>query len=219
MTTLNISSREFLSNYIFHPLSSDLTKRDKIKALVSSVALGIITLGILHIVCLIKYRNHIYTIGASGQAAETASKVNNIATPQLAPLPQVRDPNVSPKAKLTLMENTVESETSNLTRVDIYRKIGEIYRHGAEADRVEDKVEKDIDKAIFWLKKAIDDVRDGVTTHSGTARDILADIYIKGEAISNDPKELYDLANKFHKESLKKVELTKIADAIHDGRT
>lgn len=47
--TLTLSS--FFSRYILHPLSTDLSRKEKIEAIVSSVALGILTMGIAHVVC------------------------------------------------------------------------------------------------------------------------------------------------------------------------
>lgn len=52
---LEVFSRPFFTNYIVHPRSSELDKHNKRKALISSIAIGILTLGICHAFCAIKF--------------------------------------------------------------------------------------------------------------------------------------------------------------------
>ncbi|MFV0339550.1 MAG: hypothetical protein ACK5MA_02810 [Parachlamydiaceae bacterium] len=63
---LHIFSKPFFENYIIHPLSKDLTKGERAKALISSIAIGIFSLGICQAVCAIKFHNrrtqHIVTV-------------------------------------------------------------------------------------------------------------------------------------------------------------
>lgn len=59
---LSVVSRKFFSNYIFRPDAPELSREDKRKALISSIFLGIFTLGICHLICLIKYRNHVFKL-------------------------------------------------------------------------------------------------------------------------------------------------------------
>lgn len=60
--SLKIFSKQFFSNYIFHPLSNDLSKNDKRKALISSICLGVLTLGLSFAACAIKFRHRKYTL-------------------------------------------------------------------------------------------------------------------------------------------------------------
>ena len=55
MAELEINSKEFFSNYIFHPFKKELSREDQLKAFVTSVALAIITLGLFHVCCHLKY--------------------------------------------------------------------------------------------------------------------------------------------------------------------
>lgn len=75
--TLKIISKQFFSNYIFHPNAKELSSEDQRKALISSIFLGIFTLGICHLVCLIKYRNRIFKLAEienlSTQKIQTAT--------------------------------------------------------------------------------------------------------------------------------------------------
>ena len=48
---MGLSVNSFFTNYMIHPLSGELSWRDKIKAAIGTVALGILTLGIAQIVC------------------------------------------------------------------------------------------------------------------------------------------------------------------------
>lgn len=60
--TLKICSKQYFSNYIFHPKAVELTSRDQRKALINSICLGIVTLGLCQLVCLIKYRNRTFKL-------------------------------------------------------------------------------------------------------------------------------------------------------------
>lgn len=54
---MRILSRPFFTNYIVHPLSKDLTRGERAKALISSIAIGIFSLGIAQAVCAVKFHN------------------------------------------------------------------------------------------------------------------------------------------------------------------
>lgn len=54
---MRIFSKPFFTNYIVHPLSKDLTRGDRAKALISSIAIGILTLGVCQAVCAVKFHN------------------------------------------------------------------------------------------------------------------------------------------------------------------
>jgi hypothetical protein len=58
--TLTVSS--FFSKYINHPLSPDLSDKEKLEATISSVALGIFTAGIAQIVCAIWHNRRIFQL-------------------------------------------------------------------------------------------------------------------------------------------------------------
>ncbi len=74
MSNLNINSKEFFSNYIFHPRDPSLSEKDSRKAVIASVVLGILSLGIVYLVCLIKYRNVKHILQPTG----TTAAVNNM---------------------------------------------------------------------------------------------------------------------------------------------
>lgn len=54
---MRIFSKPFFTNYIVHPLSKDLTRGERVKALISSIAIGIFSLGICQAVSAIKFHN------------------------------------------------------------------------------------------------------------------------------------------------------------------
>jgi hypothetical protein len=54
---MRIFAKPFFTNYIVHPLSKDLTRGERAKALISSIAIGIFSLGICQAVCAIKFHN------------------------------------------------------------------------------------------------------------------------------------------------------------------
>lgn len=54
--SLQIFSKPFFTNYIVHPRADELTSHDRKKALAASIALGVLTLGICHLVCGLAFR-------------------------------------------------------------------------------------------------------------------------------------------------------------------
>lgn len=72
--TLRVFSREFFSNYIFHHDAKELSAKDQRKALISSIFFGIITIGICHLVCLIKYRNRTFKLVAKNEILDNLIK-------------------------------------------------------------------------------------------------------------------------------------------------
>src|SRR5687768_15516489 len=88
---MEITNKQFFSHYIFHPLSKGLSSSDKARALASSIALGIFTLGICHLVCAIKYRNR--TFQKEKQPDRAIARVNQ-ATLGRAEAPQPRQAQV-----------------------------------------------------------------------------------------------------------------------------
>lgn len=64
---LKIFSKPFFTNYIVHPRSDDLSKQDKRKALISSIAIGIFTLGICHAISAITFHGKRVKIPAKPQ--------------------------------------------------------------------------------------------------------------------------------------------------------
>jgi hypothetical protein len=55
---VNLNVSNFFHYFILHPKSKMLDERDQFKAKVSSIALGVLTLGICHLVCAIAFRNY-----------------------------------------------------------------------------------------------------------------------------------------------------------------
>jgi hypothetical protein len=53
---LHICSKSYYNYYIIHPLSEALTRKERVQALIYSIAFGIFTLGIGTLVCAIRYQ-------------------------------------------------------------------------------------------------------------------------------------------------------------------
>ena len=197
---MKICSKEYFSNYIFHPRADELSPKEKRKALTYSIGFGVLTLGICHLVCAIKYRNRKYSIQTK-EKTPTASKVEKI----------VPKPNQQKKwtydelMKLTpeeLKANFTEDEFFNIAErlgkysaqhglalmtkaaelgnVAAIREVGRYYWFG---DKTGDQpVEKDLTKAIEWFTKA---ANKGDTRACG----YLASIYLDDKYGTVDEKE------------------------------
>lgn len=48
---MDLTVSSFFSTYINHPLSNDLTVRDRVKATIASIAIGILTIGLAQLIC------------------------------------------------------------------------------------------------------------------------------------------------------------------------
>lgn len=78
---MKILSEAFFSNYIFHPFANELSTKDKLKTLITSVCLGIFTLGICHVICAIKYSNRTYRVETD--KTPTSEKTDQVFNKQI----------------------------------------------------------------------------------------------------------------------------------------
>lgn len=216
---LEIGSKEFFSNYMFHPFAPELTTWETIKAAVASVALFIFTLTTVHIACLIIYRNIKFSLidNPSGTAAKVDSFNPNKSGQSKDPIPQtVLEEKLTPKQRLLKLEATAENDESYYNKDKAYIQVAEMYRDGVPGNSIEDTVEKDIPKAIELLKKAMKrDViyLNGIDGKGETISALLAlaDIYIQNEAFApEDPIEFLEFVSTV-RDSKKKFELLKLA--------
>ncbi len=219
MSNLNINSKEFFSNYIFHPRDPSLSKGDSRKALIASVVLGILSLGIVYLVCLIKYRNVKHILQPTG----TTATVNNLrpGRPSLVIVPPylVVMGNLKRFDDFKLIANQPDK---NFDKNAACRELARMYQEGVNDGPDGDNIEKNLDEAIKWLKKGIeaDDMPITLSARGqpasgnwrGTsASDILADIYLANPDIAPEADELYKLAKGINHYTLRRSNLMEMA--------
>ncbi len=61
-THANINAKEYFSNYLFHSAAEELTTQEKCWITLSSIALGVLSLGLVHLACYIHFKNHRFSI-------------------------------------------------------------------------------------------------------------------------------------------------------------
>ncbi len=209
MSNLSINSKEFFSNYIFHPKDPSLSEKDSRKALIASVVLGILSLGIVYLVCLIKYRNVKHITVPSG----TESKVDNIVqnrqsdsvTRNITP-PQAKPSQYDainralaadkPKDRLDLLENIAATASDNVEKGEACNEIAQMYLLGDDGDTPEDSVEKNISRAVPWLKEGIKAGDSSLVRLDYTLErpsKLLLDIYKNNQEIDPEADELYEI--------------------------
>lgn len=82
MSDLRIFSKEFFSNYMFHPFDDDLSRGDKVKAFACSLGLGLVTFGLAHLGCLIGFGKKKYTLSEKSPGS-SESRIDSAAHPIL----------------------------------------------------------------------------------------------------------------------------------------
>lgn len=190
---INIFSKQFFSNYIFHPHSKELTKLDQRKALATSIFLGIFTLGICHIVCLIKYRNQKFTL-IKEEDSPTAQKVNQETKKIIQPEKQWSFDELMNSNELTAKEmfdhakseyNVEKShklmlKAAAMGSVEAMKEAGDNYHYGRNDG--DNKVLPDSVEAVKWYKKA-------AQGKNPKACEALANIYLLGKDVPKDIQE------------------------------
>lgn len=104
---LKITFDNFCDNYTFHPLSSDLSPGQKTEALLGTLALGILTLGIWHLACYIKKSRKVIVLSNNDQGMgplaqkiidKKSSNNQTITPPPLGP--EYPSPKIAEEEKL-----------------------------------------------------------------------------------------------------------------------
>ncbi len=211
MSNLNINSKEFFSNYIFHPRDPSLSDKDSRKAVIASVVIGILSLGIVHLVCLIKYRNVKHILQPTG----TTASVNNlrpsggtaIAVPSFDEAFNAGSVDQQMKAIKLIAQHSPD----NFEKCKACRILGTAYMQGMRG-----WTEVDNDKAIYWLKKGIEagDLPERTTNHGIYALSCstwLSDLYIANPNIAPEADELYKLADRHGQSIFSRAELMAMA--------
>jgi hypothetical protein len=113
---LNIFSKQFFSNYIFHPNAEELSPEDQRKALITSLFLGVITFGFCHLFCLIKYRNRTFKLAAKEDP--DIQKIQKIASPHLIGIKKTNTPE-GVSAEFSKTDQQVSKDKSEVSPIPI----------------------------------------------------------------------------------------------------
>ena len=198
---LKICSREFFSYYIFHCDAKELSKEDSIKALITSICLGIICLGMFHAICAIKYKNRKYLLlnkeepNVVNQVYQRQKKsewtyeellhTNELDKDEIYTYASMFK--AAPKLKLTLME-----KAANMNHPRACWEVGMDFSE-----------EKDLQTAFNWFKK-------GAELKDPSCCQALMNMYLQGQGVEKNLEE----AEKWGLECLKFGKML----SIHEGK-
>ncbi len=101
---MRLTAENFFHYYIFHCNAVELNKKEQLTARICSVALGILTVGIVHLICKIAFYSHSFKIRHSNSnVSDSASSKMKSASPVKIPTPL--GPPVFPKTHDTVIFN------------------------------------------------------------------------------------------------------------------
>lgn len=131
---MKVFSKEFFSFYVLHPLAKELSLREKRMAVITSVVLGIFSLGFYHLICALAFRNK--KVNVQPLQKNNAQKVALNALPVLdEPKKKLKDalvnalPHVHQKK---VMSDLVEKNKHQI--LDIAKKLHSIPKKGLDTD-------------------------------------------------------------------------------------
>lgn len=182
---LKICSKEFFSNYIFHTQAKELPKKERNKALLSSLCFGIFTFGIFHAVCAIKYRNRKFSLTNDGRSSTTVNAVyKKQKGDKVWSFEELLNTNklnkdeiykfavsfrAAPELKFQLM-----LKAARMNHPGACYEIGRAFQFGEKKH-----AQKNIQEALIWFKK-------GAQLKDPSSCQALMTMYLNGEGVAKD---------------------------------